>query len=104
MAIIFPEYEHPAEIEKLDISIASMIQTAHETSEAIGLLDLAVRIRCHVIRERNELDELCSISPIYTRPKSITPREWLARFKAEGGVLPKPRIRITAAMQRANQM
>lgn len=101
MAIIFPEFEYPSRNQELDMEIASMIKAAHETEDAVELLELATNIRRHITEDIRHLDELCSITPIYPRPKSMTPREWLAKFKADGGVLPKPRIRITAAMQRA---
>ncbi|TQI75340.1 hypothetical protein FHT98_3121 [Bosea sp. AK1] len=104
MPIVFPEFEYPSRNQKLDMEIASMIKDAHEAKDTIDLLDLAMVIRRHVTEDISDLDELFSISPIYPRPKSMTPREWLAKFKAEGGVLPKPRIRITAAMQRAKQI
>lgn len=60
----------------------------------------AIRIWRNIPEGISDLDELCAIWPVYPRPKSMTPREWLAKFKAEGGVLPKPRITITTAMQR----
>lgn len=104
MPIVFPDFEYPTRLQELDMEIASMIQDAHEADGTVELLDLATKIRCHVTEDICGLDELFSISPIYPRPKSMTPREWLAKFKAEGGVLPKPRITITAAMQLAKQM
>lgn len=100
MAIVFPDFEYPTRLQELDMEIASMIHDAHNAEGAVELLDLATKIRRHVTEDMRGLDELCAISPIYPRPKSMTPREWLAKFKAEGGVLPKPRITITAAMQR----
>ncbi|RXT54871.1 hypothetical protein B6S44_14825 [Bosea sp. Tri-44] len=105
MAIIFPEFEYPSHLQQLDMEIASMIKEAHASEQAVELLELATKIRRHITEDLRHLEvELSPPTPIYPRPKSMTPREWLDRFRAEGGVLPKPRITITAAMQDSSQM
>lgn len=100
MAIVFPEFECPTPLQELDIDIASIIQDAHEADEVVGVLALATRIRRHMTADISLLAELCQRSPISSLADDRPPREALNKLEAEGGLTPKPRITITAAMQR----
>ncbi|WP_454654960.1 hypothetical protein [Bosea beijingensis] len=83
------------------MDIALIMQDAHEADEAVGVLALAARIRRHVTANLSLLAEPCQPALISSPGESTPPREGQKEAKAERGVLPKPRIRITAAMQRA---